>query len=149
MPEREIKPFMQSVMDGLAEEFGYGLVGVALGDDEKQELVLLAASGSELEGSGLPEGGRQSYDAGILGWVFSNNQPYFTGNTSLDPHYVSLPSGAEMKSQIAVPLRKDGQAIGVLTVEDNKPHAMSQVDLTAMVELAEELSLHITQSPTV
>ena len=143
MPEREIKSFMQTVMDGLAQEFGYGLVGIALGDDDKRELTLLAASGTELEDSGLPEGSRQSYDTGILGWVISNNRPYFTGNTNLDPHYVSLPSGEEMKSQIAVPLRKDGQAIGVLTVEDKKLHAISQVDLTAMVELSEELALHI------
>lgn len=52
---------------------------------------------------------------GIITWVYQHNQPYLSNDVSSDPYYFPAFKGSQ--ANLAVPIRLQGEPIGVLSVE--------------------------------
>lgn len=71
---------------------------------------------------------------GICGWVASHGMPQVIPNVGVDPRYLSC--SPVIRSEIVVPIVRDGAVLGVIDVDSEVPDAFSQTDLDALTELA-------------
>ena len=77
----------------------------------------------------------------INGLVLSRNQPYNCGETDTDPYYQKVRE--DIHSNMAVPLRVDGEPIGTLSVESRKYHAFTKYQMGLLQSLADQAAIAI------
>ncbi len=75
-------------------------------------------------------------DEGITGWVAQNGEPLLIPDVSQDDRYVQL--DAEIRSELAVPLKIDDQLIGVLNVDSIRLNAFGSEDLDFLTLLSQQ-----------
>jgi signal transduction histidine kinase len=88
---------------------------------------------------GLPDGGEQSFalGQGIPGWAAFHGKAVLCAETDHDNRYRALRAGVHC--QMAAPLfAADGQAIGVIWVDRDKPRSYGEADLARLTALAAE-----------
>ena len=103
-------------------------------------MLFLATRGHPLESEGFR---RQPWplDQGIVGRVVRTGQPALVPDVTQDPDYVSVIS--ETRSQLTVPIRREDQVMGVISVEGHKSAAFNEDDLTFITRLADHAAIAI------
>lgn len=138
--ELSTKLVLQELLDAAAfaiqKSFNYFDVTIFLLSDDGKELILEAHSGNFVDF--LPHGYRQSLDHGIVGHVGRTGERLLSNDISLESHYITY-AYHNTKSELAVPIRVDGQIVGVLNVEDLKLHAFDETDAIVLETLCEQL----------
>lgn len=128
---------------------GLELVGTDLGwiyliDRDAGKLVLRNSSG-------IPDNlvaKEREVGAGITGWVAQEGQALNVVDVNAPPKgvsHISIP-GIEVASEIAVPLRREEQIIGVLTAKSPHKGAFTNDDLELLIALASQAALVIGQA---
>ncbi|HFD40311.1 MAG TPA: GAF domain-containing protein, partial [Anaerolineae bacterium] len=114
-----------------------GLLGMY--DPQRQGLRLLA-------NLGYPESFIQRYreelwslDEGIVGRVIRSGAPALVDDVSQDPDY--YPARPDTRSQMAVPIHREGQVIGVINLESPDLAAFDQDDLDFVQRLADHAAI--------
>jgi len=82
-----------------------------------------------------------SMGEGIVGWVAETEEPYLVGNVKADPRFVRRLSGTQ--SELAVPIFKGTQLIGVLNVEHPQPNAFVREDVPLLEAIASQVVIAI------
>src|ERR1041384_6932815 len=116
--------------------FAYFDVTVFLLDEQRKSLILEAHSGSY--GDFLPHGYTQNVGEGIVGWVAANGEKILCNDVTRDPRYITY-SYHDTRSELALPIRVDGQVAAVLNVEDRKLYAFDDTDAVVLETLCEQL----------
>ena len=75
---------------------------------------------------------------GITGWVVQQGQSACVGNVSGDRRYIAL--RAEVQSELAVPIRMNGEVRGALNVDADRPNAFDEADQELLEALAAQAS---------
>jgi GAF domain-containing protein len=71
---------------------------------------------------------------GICGWVARHGIPQVIPDVNADPRYLAC--SAVIRSEIVVPIVRDGAVLGVIDIDSEIPAAFTQSDLDALTELA-------------
>ena len=79
---------------------------------------------------GTPEGDAQ----GICGWVAAHGIPQVIPDVNADPRY--LMCSALIRSEIVIPIERDGKVLGVIDIDSETPALFTQTDLTTLSDLA-------------
>jgi signal transduction histidine kinase len=114
---------------------GWTAVAILVPDDTRTNLVVRAASGvlSAAEGLHIP------IPKSICGQAFIEGQTHYVPNVDKDPDYVS---GHEaIRSEVAVPIQRRGQLLGILDVESDQLDAFREEDIRLAESLAETIGL--------
>lgn len=114
---------------------GWTAVAILVPDDTQTNLVVRAASGilSAAEGLHIP------IPNSICGQAFIEGRTRYVPDVSQDPDYVS---GHEaIQSEVAVPIQRRGQLLGVLDIESDQIDAFREEDIRLAESLAETISL--------
>ena len=116
-----------------------GVIGLHGGrSDGRQGLLLLASRG-------FPAGYHQQepwpLQRGIAGRVIQTGEPALVDDVSLDPDY--YPALAETRSQLTVPIRREGSVVGVINVESPKVGAFDEEHLAFVRRLADHAAIAI------
>ena len=116
------------------------LTSIFLIDEETNELVLRYSTRGDAN-IRLPAPWQ-----GIAGWVATNDQPALVNDTESDPRHlrqIALETGYETRSLLCVPLKVEGQVIGVVEVLNKTDghqftyhHQMMLVELTQWAAIA-------------
>ncbi len=122
--------------EAIQKAFEYFDVTVFLMDEQRTALALEAHSGSY--GDFLPHGYTQKVGEGIVGWVAANGEKILCNDVSRDPRYITY-SYHDTRSELALPIRVDGQVAAVLNVEDRKLYAFDDTDAVVLETLCEQL----------
>jgi signal transduction histidine kinase/putative methionine-R-sulfoxide reductase with GAF domain len=138
-----LRAILEEALDAVGAMRGF----VALVDHGTGELVVRFTAGS-----GWDEAKRHRRikicDApghGITSYVAATGLPYVCDDVTLDPRYVMY--FPDVRSELAVPLLdRHGRTIGVLNIEDERPHAFSPRDQQLLVVLASQASIAITMA---
>lgn len=88
---------------------------------------------------GLPpktEGFQLPLGKGVTGWVALHGSPMIVQDVSAQPNYVSLKPGVQ--SAMAVPMRIDGNVVGVININAEAPGVFGEADLETLTLLADE-----------
>lgn len=127
----------RSVVSGLHDEaLGYNFLGVFLHDEATGDRVLQASVGWQ----DIPDDMRVHPGEGLSEMALQDGTLHYTADvTGESRYYASLASGSE----VDVPLRVDGQTIGVLVVESSEPNAFGSEDFEILTAAANQASIAI------
>jgi signal transduction histidine kinase/putative methionine-R-sulfoxide reductase with GAF domain len=80
---------------------------------------------------------------GLCGWVAKEGRPLIVGDVSQDRRYVELLELAPTKSELTVPILRDGRVIGVLDAQSEVRDAYGERDVHTLQTIADQLSSSI------
>lgn len=134
--ELDLSPMMRSVVEAVADTFGYTQVSIYLlqGDD----LVLQHEVGYP---SIIPS---ISIDKGIIGRTFRSAQPTLIEDVQRDPDFIGAIE--DIVSEVCVPLFDEGKVVGVLNVESTGSEILTTADLNLMVALSEQIGIALERA---
>lgn len=124
---------LAAVLSAMSERMGYAYLALLLYD-----------------GSHLTLGAQRGYEhvpidvdptAGVIGRVVRTGRPAFVPDVLADPDY--LPWRPEARSMILVPLRAEGETIGILNIESTEGAPLTDGDLRLSQAVADRLSTAI------
>jgi len=122
------------------ETFGFYQVVVLLMDDEREALNVAAAARTpnDLECLGCSV----ALGNGITGWAAQNQTTVVTNDISADPRYLSCSqTGLSMGSEVAVPICRGGEVIGVLDVQMPTPDSFGRAEQVVLETLADQIAV--------
>lgn len=112
-----------------------------LKDEETNKLILKDCVGLPSEMIGY----EQEIGEGVAGIVAMTGEALHIADVSQDMRHESVP-GIDVKSEIAVPLRREEQLIGVLTVMSHFPDAFTDDDVNLLTALAAQAAIVIERT---
>ncbi|MFN8597011.1 MAG: GAF domain-containing protein [Anaerolineae bacterium] len=130
----------------ICQRFGYRMVGLYLLTPDRSAVQLEAGAGGLVEQMGLHF--QQSLGVGFIGLAAQSGELIVSNDVQSDPRYfraVDLEHDTT-RSELVVPLRRDGEIIGVLDVQQTTTHAFGADDVAAMQTLADQLVIAMTNS---
>ncbi len=125
------------------ERFNFYHTGIFL-VDSRREFAILKASPTEAGRQMIANSHRLKVgEVGIVGNVAATGQPRITLNTGQDASYFNNPFLPNTRSEIALPLKVEGEVIGVLDVQSELPEAFAQEDIAVLQIMADQLAISI------
>jgi GAF domain-containing protein len=122
--------------------FGYFNIALFLVDRAAGEVVLRSIAGGHA--IVMRRGYRQPVGEGIVGWVAKAGESLLVNDIAQDPRYQPiLPTIKPVGSELAVPIVRGDEVIGVLDIRNLERGALDQGDVEAMEALADQLSIAI------
>jgi PAS domain S-box-containing protein len=127
----------ESVVQGLRDEaLGYSFLGVFLLDPQSGDRVLQASVGWP----DVPSAWRVPAGEGLSARALADGELHYTADVTRESEYLpSLNSGSE----VDVPLRVEGQTIGVLVVESAEPDAFTEEDFEILTAAATQAGIAV------
>ncbi len=124
-------------VDTIATLTGWDAVAILLPDDAEEHLIVEAASGivASAQGWRIPAG------QGVTWRAFRTGETQYVPDVTTDPDYVA--GHSSIRCELAVPLRRSGQVLGVLNIESNQPDDMDVNDIQLAESLADALALAV------
>jgi PAS domain S-box-containing protein len=113
-----------------------GCCGLVLDDERFMLVAMLDQSGAQPE---LPIMGHVSQ--GLTGRVLREHRPFVTGDVLAEPGGVPLFDG--MRSELCVPIMREGRPIGLLVFEDPRSNAFTEAHMRFVGTLAEHAAIAI------
>ena len=144
------KAVSRTLVDGLADFYGWGNVALFKVEEEEKVLRLLYQKAGR-EDFRLPEGYTQPLkegpEGGVLSYVYLNQTPVNLGNVQQDPKFrqlfIGLLKGAA--SELCVPIVTD-EGTWLINIEDERKEAFSQEDLEGLLDLSREVGAFLERS---
>ncbi len=135
---RELDPLLDRVVNDIAASIGCVEVSVWLRDPDSDEMVLSGVRGCTLykKGARFQIGCR-----GMVGHVAATGRMRYAPDVALDPYYVACE--LETRSEVDLPLKIDGEIIGVLSIDHKETNAFSRDQLQLFKALAGHIAVAI------
>ncbi len=131
LQELDLDVFFRTVVDAIADTFGYTHISLYLVEGEA--LVLQHQRGYVTPIARIARG------EGILGRVAHSGQPVLLEDVTSAPDFIAAVPG--LTSEVCVPLRDAGQVAGLLNVESSGGQRLQPADLQLLLSLAESIGL--------
>lgn len=131
----ELNEILQNVIGLLKDSFGYAYISIYLLDGE------VLCLGAEIGYPGEMVIHQIPVTSGVIGRAARTKQTQFIRDVSKDPNF--LRASYEVKSEICVPLLKNGNVLGVLNVESRSDVALDENDVNLLNALAGSVAVAI------
>ncbi len=133
-PER----LLPTVAKTIHEHFRYDSVILMRVDAESGELTIGGKAGIETEI--VPDDYRQTLDQGIMGWVARHGECKVSNDARQEERYFApFPDHYQAGSELAVPLRSEGEVVGVLDLQCQERGSFDELDISTARTLAEQI----------
>lgn len=126
--ESDLVANLANICAVLKEAFDFFWVGFYL--KKENQLVLNAFQGTIACT-------RIDFDKGVCGHCYSSKQTVIVPNVEEFPNHIACSSAS--KSEIVLPIFKDGEVFGVLDIDSNKLNDFSQIDAEGLQKIVEIL----------
>lgn len=124
----------------ISNHFGFYHVGIFLVDPAREYAILQAAN-SEGGERMLQRGHRLRLGVGVVGFCAQTGQPRIALDVGADAVFFNNPDLPDTHSEAALPLKAQGETIGVLDVQSTETGAFSAEDLEVLTALANQVSI--------
>jgi GAF domain-containing protein/anti-sigma regulatory factor (Ser/Thr protein kinase) len=137
---------LQRTVDIICDEFGFYYAGVFLLDDLKQYAVLKAGRGEA--GRAMINGGHKLAIGGnsMIGASIANRKGRIALDVGVEAVFFENPHLPNTRSEMALPLVVNDEAIGALTVQSIEEAAFHDEDIAALQTMADQLAIAIQNS---
>lgn len=122
------------VVDSIRKEFEHAQVILLLRDPEKPELYLQVQAGPYSDK--VPVGYRQPLEEGIVGKAAMTGEEQLIRNVKKSSGWVK-----EAKTELAVPIQKGPEILGVLLLLSGRPNDFDEKDIAMMKTLADQIAM--------
>lgn len=130
---------LDAILSGIYEVVPYYIASVLMPSPGHPYLDVVGATGP------LSEERKRiikvSFGQGVTGTAFSTGEPVMVGNTRGFPNYV--PTHPDMSSELAVPLKRGDQVVGVLDIERQEVDAFTEDDVRTLTLFASQAAIAI------
>lgn len=128
----------------LWQRFGYYSVETFRVDEAQGQVVLASCAGAYTH---LIEPGdyRQTIGQGIIGAAAQSGEIILANQARQHPAFYYL-AGAEVQAELAIPLKKGTQVIGVLNVDSEQVDVFEEADVTLLKTVADQLVIALEKS---
>ncbi|MBT3391770.1 MAG: GAF domain-containing protein [Chloroflexi bacterium] len=138
--ELDTAKIFSQIVELAKERFGLYYVGVFMLDRNQQYAVLRAGSGEAgkrmlAAGHKLPIGGTS-----MIGWCIANRQARIDLDVGDDAVHFQNPHLPSTRSELALPIIREGRALGALTVQSVRQEAFDENDITVLQGIADSLA---------
>ncbi len=132
---------LQAVIDAIVERFGIYYAHVYTLDEEEGRLRLRAGYGEPghkmlARGHSIPLDREQS----LVATAARTGETVVVPDTRREPNFMPNELLPDTRAEVAIPLTVGEKVIGVLDVQDDKPNAFSEADLSVFTTLAEQIA---------
>src|SRR5512143_974653 len=129
----------------ICEKFGYDAVSVFMLDPDRHDLVMRSNAGSKAQLLDHRQV-RQALSEGLVGYAACTGEIVNVPDVRQDPRYITPvdPAFDRTRSELAVPLKRGTEVVGVLDIEHAEPQAFSPEDAEIIQSLADMLLIAIT-----
>ena len=136
---------MQDVVDLLYKDFGFYHVQIFLMDPARNALVAGHGSGERgkllrQDGFCLPVG------TGIIGHVAAIGEPFTTNAVNQVLFYVPNPLLPDTQSEMAIPIKIEGQVLGVLDIQQTSLSTLTDRQMQLMVAVSDQLAVALQKA---
>ncbi|MFH1942625.1 MAG: two-component regulator propeller domain-containing protein, partial [bacterium] len=138
--ELKLDTLLSEIVNAIQITFNYPSVGLLLLDEKDQRLHLQAIAGAYADI--FPKDLSHALGEGMTGFAVQSGETQVSGDVNQDPHYVR-DADEETKSELAVPIKKGEEMIGVLDIQSEKLDAFDAIDLEAMETMSMQLATAI------
>jgi sigma-B regulation protein RsbU (phosphoserine phosphatase) len=129
----DIEELVPRIVDEVATSLGCVEINLFLCDPESPELVLAGVRGCSVHGKGH----RKKADEGMVGHVAVTRKMHYAPDVSLDPYYLACEP--DTRSEVAIPLQREGELVGVFTAS----HCELDAFCPDQLRLLEGLCTHV------
>jgi two-component system NarL family sensor kinase len=136
---REPDALMQTSCNLIRELFGYSVVSVMLAHPDNDLLVVRTQSG--LSGDGIVGYSMQIGGPGLIPLAALTRQPVLVNDVLQDPRYVVTDYTRHIRSEVSIPLLRDGRLVGVLDSQSPYLDAFSNEDVELLTTVADQLTV--------
>lgn len=146
--ETEPSSLLQTAVDTIQKQFLFYYVAIFLPDETREYAVLHAGSGEAGKLMLERHHSLKIGEVGIVGYVMSKGEPRISGNVEEDPAHYKNPYLPNTRSEMGVPMKINGQVIGVLDVQSERENAFSADDVEILQIIADQLAAALEKSRT-
>ncbi len=136
----ELDELLPEVVELIRGHFQYYYVGIFLGDERNENLLLRAATGEMGDQMLAVQHSLPIGNSSMVGWCVANNQARIAldvGKDAVRFKNVLLPL---TRSELALPLRSRGRVIGAMTIQSQLEAAFSESDITALQTMTDQVA---------
>lgn len=131
---------LPQAVDLIRERFDLYYVGVFLVDDSQRWAILRAGTG-EAGRVMLARNHRLEVGGGsMIGMCVTQGEARITFDTQREALHRRNPLLPDTRSELALPLFSRGRVIGAMTIQDMRPGAFTQEDITTLQTMADQLA---------
>ena len=131
----ELEQIFQTVLETLQNTFGYNFVSIYLLDGEVLRLGAQIGYAPDQVYTEIP------ITNGVAGRAVKSRQVQFIPDIAREPGF--LRASHEVESEICVPLLKEGTALGVLNIESERGHPLTETDITLLTSFAGQVAVAV------
>ncbi|MFQ6090982.1 MAG: GAF domain-containing protein, partial [Candidatus Bipolaricaulia bacterium] len=140
----ELDRLLDEVAVGIQRAFNYHDVLIFFVDQGRGELVRKAWAGHYYHRQGPKEERVPLGSRGILSWVVRHGQTALVNDVRWDARYEAF--FAQTRSELCVPLKREGRVIGGINVESTQQNAFDETDAALLEALADQLAVAIANA---
>lgn len=105
----DIEELIPRIVDEIASSLGCVEINLFLRDPESPEMVLAGVRGCTVHGKGH----RKKVGEGMVGHVAATRKMHYAPDVTRDPYYLACEP--DTRSEVAIPLQREGDLVGVFT----------------------------------
>ncbi len=145
----DLNQLLTQVVELIRSRFGYYHVQLFLAEPGSDRVRFQASSGHELNEKWQREGRSVIVGSeGIIGWVAQRGELMVVNDVAQEPRYIAddprlLP---DTRAELAVPLRMDGEILGVLDVQSTEVGGFGQHDIFILTTLADQVAVAVNSA---
>jgi phosphoserine phosphatase RsbU/P len=133
----DLDELVPRIVDEVAESLGCVEINIYLRDPEQSEFVLTGVRGCTLYGKGhhLKPG------SGMVGHVAITGKMHYAPDVTVDPYYIACEP--ETRSEVAIPLQREGDLVGVFTASHSELNAFCPDQLRLLQGLCTHVAVAV------
>jgi PAS domain S-box-containing protein len=139
----ELDELLPEVVELIRGHFQYYYVGIFLGDERNETLLLRAATGEMGDQMLAVQHSLPIGNSSMVGWCVANNQARIALDVGKDAVRFKNTFLPLTRSELALPLRSRGRVIGAMTIQSQLEAAFSESDITALQTMADQVAIAI------
>jgi sigma-B regulation protein RsbU (phosphoserine phosphatase) len=133
----DIEELVPRIVDEVASSLGCVEINLYLRDQEEPEFVLAGVRGCSLYGKGH----RLKKGAGMVGHVALTGKMHYAPDVTRDPYYMACEP--DTRSEVAIPLQRDGDLVGVFTASHCEVNAFCPDQLRLLQGLCDHVAVAV------
>jgi sigma-B regulation protein RsbU (phosphoserine phosphatase) len=133
----DIEELVPRIVDEVAASLGCVEINLFLRDPQHPELVLAGVRGCTVHGKGH----RIKLGVGMVGHVAETRKMHYAPDVTSDPYYLACE--ADTRSEVAIPLQRDGELVGVFTASHCEVDAFCSDQLRLLQGLCSHVAVAV------
>src|SRR5580658_9463133 len=133
----DIEELVPRIADEVATSLGCVEINIYLRDPERSEFVLAGVRGCTLHGKGH----RLRLGDGMVGHVATTGKMHYAPDVTLDPYYLACEP--DTRSEVAIPLQREGELVGVFTASHCEANAFCSDQLSLLQGLCDHVAVAV------